>query len=798
MVDTCTVTATSRDFEHAVRPGDVFVFTPRLRQASGGIDSVYVPLPISVTADEAGEISVALVPAQYYLTISGANDVRKAAVTIPDAETASLGACIDLAATPPTMSELQDLVSTAQQIADEFGDLASAQDSIDAAVELAESSAQATAQDRLAAAASAAAAALAVTNAQAAALTVATWTALAALTSSVAGTGAEVLDSDTGVHTDPVVGGTVNNAGRYSWSASPQGWQRIGDTGLSGKAGVYVETEVQQRAKQYVVGAFGSALSVTFNRLGVPIAAKMPTDRIRRAYVVGRMGNAVSLTMTSAGVPVAAQFERGEAPSDFPVGDAVATEGALELRTVPGVITGRSVDQVFLRRGPGIYAPLTGGASPVTLISSDTVSGSAVIRRAGVERPLKWRPTPLGDGLTMHLGLHIGQSLTQGHVDTGQTERVPYWRDLVCPERAWQFQAGDGVQRGPRVAQYFPTAGNKAVPLDPTQIERLEPLRGARHANNQQYAQTACETAALALLGQHLHRNDHYLGAVVGTGSTAVADFAVGSQHYLNALMVIDAAYEQAVARSLGLTVWLVWNQGEEDNDLGTSQATYEATWLALRDGIAAHVAGLGAADFGGTVIMQTLRRLSGLTGMATLAHASLIAAGEALGVMPVAMSDVPYSGSTHILPLTYLPLGAAIGYEISRMIAGGSPATPHVAAGGAVLTTGTQIDCTISGGTGTFLFDDTLSRDSTYGVRVANADGDCPISAIAFTGANTLRITLASPILIGSAPVVSFGLYGSGANSSRVSIRDNSEWPCPCTGNIVSGWMMHHKVNCV
>ncbi len=87
-----------------------------------------------------------------------------------------------------------------------------------------------------AAAASAAAAALSVTNAQAAALTVATWAALAALTSSVAGTGAEVLDTDIGTHTDPVIGGTVNNAGRYSWSASPAGWRRIGDTGLTSKA----------------------------------------------------------------------------------------------------------------------------------------------------------------------------------------------------------------------------------------------------------------------------------------------------------------------------------------------------------------------------------------------------------------------------------------------------------------------------------------------------------------------------------------------------------------------------------
>lgn len=76
----------------------------------------------------------------------------------------------------------------------------------------------------------------AANNAQASARTCATWSALNALTGTVAGQGAEVLDSDAGTHTDPVVGGTVSNSGRYTWSASPAGWQRIGGTGLSGKA----------------------------------------------------------------------------------------------------------------------------------------------------------------------------------------------------------------------------------------------------------------------------------------------------------------------------------------------------------------------------------------------------------------------------------------------------------------------------------------------------------------------------------------------------------------------------------
>jgi len=42
-----------------------------------------------------------------------------------------------------------------------------------------------------------------------------------------AGTLAEVPTTDTGTHTDPVVGGTVANTGIFRWSPSPAGWQRL-------------------------------------------------------------------------------------------------------------------------------------------------------------------------------------------------------------------------------------------------------------------------------------------------------------------------------------------------------------------------------------------------------------------------------------------------------------------------------------------------------------------------------------------------------------------------------------------
>lgn len=59
-----------------------------------------------------------------------------------------------------------------------------------------------------------------------------TWAALVAVTPTVAGERAEVIPTDTGTHTDPVVGGTVNNSGVFA--AVDNGglkWKRIYDYG---------------------------------------------------------------------------------------------------------------------------------------------------------------------------------------------------------------------------------------------------------------------------------------------------------------------------------------------------------------------------------------------------------------------------------------------------------------------------------------------------------------------------------------------------------------------------------------
>jgi hypothetical protein len=57
----------------------------------------------------------------------------------------------------------------------------------------------------------------------------ATWAALVAISGTRNGQRGLVPTSDVGTHTDPVVGGTVNNSGTFAWSLSPAGWQRVDD-----------------------------------------------------------------------------------------------------------------------------------------------------------------------------------------------------------------------------------------------------------------------------------------------------------------------------------------------------------------------------------------------------------------------------------------------------------------------------------------------------------------------------------------------------------------------------------------
>lgn len=80
-----------------------------------------------------------------------------------------------------------------------------------------------------------------------------TWSELSGVTGS-AGVGAQVID-DAGTHTDPVVGGTVPNAGQYVWSDSPAGWRWVRSDGLALKADKAELVDVAGRLNPTVAGS---------------------------------------------------------------------------------------------------------------------------------------------------------------------------------------------------------------------------------------------------------------------------------------------------------------------------------------------------------------------------------------------------------------------------------------------------------------------------------------------------------------------------------------------------------------
>lgn len=69
-----------------------------------------------------------------------------------------------------------------------------------------------------------------------------------------------VVPLGTGTHTDPVVGGTVNDQGLYAWSVAPAGWQRVGDTS---------EVRARQQVALAQVAASAAAANALQGRLRV-------------------------------------------------------------------------------------------------------------------------------------------------------------------------------------------------------------------------------------------------------------------------------------------------------------------------------------------------------------------------------------------------------------------------------------------------------------------------------------------------------------------------------------------------
>lgn len=84
----------------------------------------------------------------------------------------------------------------------------------------------------------------------ASAVVAATWSELSGYATGgrVEGDYGKVVGSDSGTHTDPVAGGTVDNRGIYAWSEAPAGWRRVADLDADAAAASAAAAEAAQRA----------------------------------------------------------------------------------------------------------------------------------------------------------------------------------------------------------------------------------------------------------------------------------------------------------------------------------------------------------------------------------------------------------------------------------------------------------------------------------------------------------------------------------------------------------------------
>lgn len=245
-----------------------------------------------------------------------------------------------------------------------------------------------------------------------------TWTILTGVTTSPGIDRAALIFSDTGTHTDPVVGGTVSNSGLFLWSPSPAGWERISD----------VPSEL---ARQYAIDAEAAA--------AVAVAAAAPFITVpletSAAYFIPTLAQAGAFLRMdharSAGLVI---------PSNDHVAFPSGTQFQVE-RVGPGQamvlgeqgVTLIARDNLFGTAGPGSVLTVKRAAANVWVVSGDAAKADATLLEGE-----SWNPLDKGPSVTLSND-RLGASVVSAWNTVRATKAIPAFAGGVY----WEYTATD-------------------------------------------------------------------------------------------------------------------------------------------------------------------------------------------------------------------------------------------------------------------------------------------------------------------------------------------------------------------
>lgn len=187
----------------------------------------------------------------------------------------------------------------------------------------------------------------------------ATWSDLAAIAGARAAQAGRVATTDTGAHTDPVVGVSVANAGEYAWSTSPAGWRRIGDV---------IDAAALSSKSADALRAANAAVSDRTTQIIGAAAPSVGSNAAVGTYVVAREAAGVGVVRTaSVASAVAGLIEIGVFDRS---GDTFARLSSIARRVSPGVQTLDIGLPIAQGQYVGVTAP---GAGLITYASRTNV-----------------------------------------------------------------------------------------------------------------------------------------------------------------------------------------------------------------------------------------------------------------------------------------------------------------------------------------------------------------------------------------------------------------------------------------